>query len=82
MCDETKLDGLAKDRLFSTQKIDFCNSPVWNIQFDELNFYGLIQTWILQATSFRKIQFKLGKKSSSSNWTFQTGELQKSSADR
>jgi hypothetical protein len=41
--------------------------------------------WILQTGYFKlefyrqKIQFKLGKKSS---WIFQTGELEKSSADR
>ena len=34
------------------------------------------------ATAGRKIQFKLRKKSSSTNSIFQTGELQKSSADR
>ena len=44
--------------------------------------FSLFQTWILQATADRKIQFKLGKKSSSSNLIFQTEELQKSSADR
>jgi len=42
--------------------------------------FSLFQTGILQATAGRKIQFKLGKKSSSS--IFQTGELQKSSPDR
>ena len=40
-------------------------------------FFTLFQTWILQATAGRKIQFKLGK-----NPVHQTGELQKSSADR
>ena len=45
-------------------------------------FFSLFQTWILQATAGRKIQFKLGKKSSSSNSIFQTWELQKASADR
>ena len=44
--------------------------------------FSLFQTWILQATAGKKIQFKLGKKSSSSNSIFQTGEFQKSSADR
>ena len=39
--------------------------------------FSLFQTWILQATADRKIQFKLGKKCSSSNTIFQTGELQK-----
>ena len=37
--------------------------------------FSLFQTWILQATSGRRIQFKLGKISSSSNSIFQTGEL-------
>ena len=44
--------------------------------------FSLFQTWILQAIAGRKIQFKLGKKSSSSNLISQTGELQKSSANR
>ena len=51
--------------------LDFCNSPVWNIEF-----FILLLTLILQTTVGRKIQFKLGKKSSSSNSIFQTGELQ------
>ena len=44
--------------------------------------FSLFQTWILQATAGRKIQFKLGKKSSSSNLIFQAGKLQKSSGDK
>ena len=40
--------------------LNICNSPVWNIEFDELEI-SLFQTWILQATTGRKIQFKLGK---------------------
>ena len=36
--------------------LDFCNSPVWNIEFDEL-FFSLFQTWILQQAE-----------KSSSNW--------------
>ena len=44
--------------------------------------FGLFQTGILQATQAVNIKFKLGKKSSSSNSIFQTGILQKSSADR
>ena len=43
--------------------------------------FRLFHTGILQATAVTKIQFKLGKKSSSSNPVSQTGELQKSSAD-
>ena len=40
-----------------------------------MNFiFSLFQTWILQAAG-RKIQFKLGKKTSSSNSIFQTREL-------
>ena len=58
--------------------LEFCNSPFWNIQFDKLDF---LSTSNLNFTG-RKIQFKLGKKSSSSNSVFQTRELQKSSADR
>ena len=42
----------------------------------------LFQTCVLQATAGRKIQFKLGKKSSSSNSIFQTGELENFSADK
>ena len=38
--------------------------------------FGLFQTWILQATTGRKIQFKLGKKSSSSNLIFQKNSTQ------
>ena len=44
--------------------------------------FSLFQTWILQATAGRKIQFKLGKKISLSNLIFQTGELQKLSAGK
>ena len=55
-------------------------------QFEISSLMNLItsqfQTWILQATADRKIQFKLEKKSSSSKSIFQTGELQKLSADR
>ncbi len=48
-----------------------------------LDFANLIfQTWILQARAGRKIQFKQGQKSRSSNSIFQTGELQQSNADR
>ena len=39
--------------------------------------FSLFQTWILQATVGKNIQFKLGK-----NPVDQTEELQKSSADR
>ena len=45
--------------------------------------FSLFQTWILQATAGRKIQFKLEKKNQfPSNLLLQTWELQKSSADR
>ena len=44
--------------------------------------FSLFQTRILQAKAGRKIQFNLGKNSSSSDSIFQSGELQKSSADR
>jgi hypothetical protein len=44
--------------------------------------FSLFQTGILQTTAGRKIQFKLGKKFSSSNSIFQTVELQKLSADK
>ena len=51
--------------------------------FSLMNFiFSLFQIWILEATADRKIQLKLEKNSSSSNWIFQTGELQKASADR
>ncbi len=40
------------------------------------------QTLILQAAAGRKIHFKLGKKSSLSDWKFQTGEFKKASSDR
>ena len=42
----------------------------------------VFQTWISQATAGWQMQFKLGKKSSSSNSIFQTREMQKSSAYR
>ena len=68
--------------------LDFWHSRVWNLEFDELDFFQ-VWTGFLQTTQTVKIQFKLGKntvqtrkKYSSSNWIFQTGELQKSSADR
>ena len=77
--------------LFSTYQLKYdieINSSLylsaldfWNIKFDELDF-SLLQTWILQVTAGWKIQFKLGKKSSSSNWKFQSGEFEKSSSDR
>ena len=51
--------------------LDFCNSPVWIIEFDELEFYRLWQA--------EKFSSNLEKKSTSEN--FQTRELQKSSAD-
>ena len=46
--------------------------------------FSLFQTGILQATAGadKTIQFKLGKKSSSSNLILQTGQFQKSSVDR
>ena len=52
--------------------ISSLESLVWWTWF----LHSLFQTWILQATAGRKIQFKLGKKSSSSNLIFQIGELQ------
>ena len=39
--------------------------------------FSLFQTWILQATADKKFQFKLGKKSSSSNSIFQTKNCKK-----
>ena len=45
--------------------------------------FSLFQTLILQASAGRKIQFKLGKNPvHQTGYIFQTGELQKSSADR
>ena len=61
--------------------LDFWHSRVWNLDFDELDFFQ-VWTGFLQATQTVKIQFKLGKKSSSSKLKLQTGEFQKSSADR
>ena len=62
----------------------------WFLQFSSLKYrvwwtwflVYVFQTWILHATAGRKIQFKLGKKSSTSNLIIQTGELQKSSVDK
>ena len=59
-------------------EIDFYNFPVWNIEFDVLVYFNL--NFI--EYSRKKIQFKLGKFFSSSTSMFQSGELQKSSADR
>ena len=59
-------------------EIDFYNFPVWNIEFDVLVYFNL--NFI--EYSRKKIQFKLGKTFSSSTSMFQSGELQKSSADR
>ena len=53
---------------------------VWPTWFIQTAIFSLFQTCTLQAG--RKIQLKLGKRSSSSNPIFPTGELQKSSADR
>ena len=58
--------------------LDFWNSPVWIIEFHELDFKSISN---LNFTG-RKIKFKLGKKSSWYDLIFQIGELQKSSADR
>ena len=44
--------------------------------------FGLFQTGIFHGTQAVNIKFKLDKKSSLSNSIFQTGVLQKSSADR
>ena len=57
---------------------EICTSRNWFF----ILIFCLFHTWILQATQAVEIQFKLGKKSSSSNSKFQTRECQKSSADR
>jgi len=57
-------------------KLQFGISSLMNLIF------GLFQIGILQASQAVNIKFKVGKKSSSSNSIFQTGLLQKSSADR
>ena len=51
-------------------KFQFDSSSLMNLIF------SIFQTWILQTTASRKMQSKLGNKSSSSNSIFQTGELQ------
>ena len=53
--------------------LDFLNSPVWNFKFVELIFFPSLN-WIF--TAWCNLQ------KSSSNLVFQTGECQKSSADR
>ena len=57
--------------------LDFCNSPVWNIQFNELDFKS-----ISNLNQAEKSSSNLEKLSSSSNSIFQTEEFQKSNADR
>ena len=56
----------------------------WFLTFSSLidRIFFLFWTGFLQATQAVKIQFKLGKKSSSSNLKFQTRECQKQSVDR
>ena len=60
--------------------LDFWHSSVWNFNFDEWIFF-LVWTGILKATQAVKLH-QTRTKSSSSNLKFQTGEFQKSSADR
>ena len=55
---------------------DFWHSQGWNFEFDELDFFPSLN---VQAG---KIQYKLGKKSSLSNWKVQTWECQKSIVDK
>ena len=62
-------------------ELDFSNSPVWNFQFDELIFFPSLN-WIFTACVAYKNPVQTRKKSSSSNWKFQTGEFEKSSLDR
>ena len=49
--------------------LNFSNSPVWKIKFDELDFLSFLNFIF---TACAKIQFKLDQKSSSSNLIFQT----------
>ena len=60
--------------------LDLWHSLVWNIEFDELEFF-LVWTGFLKTTQAVKIQFKQGQNSNSSNFKFQTRECQNSSAD-
>ena len=67
---------------FSTQKPKEFFNPrlheIFNPDISTMNLiFSLFQTLILKATASKKLQFKLEKKSSSSNLIFQTGELQK-----
>ena len=57
-------------------ELDFCKIPVWNIEFNELDFWS-ISNWNFAGYTGSKYQVQAGKKSTSSNSTFQTGILQK-----
>ena len=61
--------------------LDFCNFPVWNIEFGKLDFF-LFWTGFLHAKEALKIQFTLGEKISLSNSKFETKEYQNSNADQ
>ena len=58
--------------------LDFCNSPIWNIKFDELDFY-LVSTGIsaCKIQVWNRLKIKFIKLNISSH-----GEFQKSSADK
>ena len=59
---------------------DFWNSQVWNIEFDELDFFPSFN-WIFLPSVACKIQVWNKLTIKFINWIFETGELQKLSAD-
>ena len=73
--------GYCEDTVWTVNPPIYLNSifAIFQVKISSLTnlIFTLFQTWILQATAGRKMQFKLGKKSISSNWIFQTGECQK-----
>ena len=58
--EEQKFPMQLSGHTFCISALDFDKSLVWNIKFDELDFF-LFWTGFLQATQAVKIQFKLGK---------------------
>ena len=76
-----RVNHLQSDLMPYLSRSTFCNSPAWNIEFDDPDFYFFSK---LNFTGYnrQKTLFQTWKKSSPSNSIFQSGQLQKSSADR
>ena len=54
-------DGIQFRNTSYLSALDFWNFPLWNMEFDELDFF-LVWTWVSQAAAGRKIEFKLSRK--------------------